>query len=77
MNALDRRTPPPVHPFGHMELPPERVTTLANGTRVHVTADPSCPIARICIVGEGGKDEAPAQALAAVAAKLLPEGSAL
>lgn len=71
---LDRRIAPPVKPFARMSLPPER-NYEAGGVNLHVVADEDCPMARICVLARGGKDEAPSPALAEAAARVLPEGS--
>ncbi|MDE6497322.1 MAG: insulinase family protein [Muribaculaceae bacterium] len=71
---LDRRVAPPVSPFGRLVLPPEKVYE-ANGVRLHIVADRQCPMARICILARGGKNEASSRALAEAAARVLPEGS--
>ncbi|MDE6286507.1 MAG: hypothetical protein K2L99_05900, partial [Muribaculaceae bacterium] len=71
---IDRRIAPAVAPFGRLVLPPERVYD-AGGVNLHVLADDDCPMARICILARGGKNEAPSRALAEAAARVLPEGS--
>lgn len=76
MSAPDRKTAPPVRPFGRLILPPERVIECDAGTRLHVMADTvGCPLTRICVIGRGGKAEARTHAAAMLAAELLPEGS--
>lgn len=75
MTDLDRRIAPPVRPFGHMALPPERVIECGRGTRLHVMADSSCRLVRLCAVGRGGKVEAQSHASAIMTAEILAEGS--
>ncbi len=75
MAELDRNTAPEVKAFDRMTFRKERVESLANGARLHIIADPSCPMTHICIAASGGKDEAESQAVAITAVHLLPEGS--
>lgn len=75
MTHPDRRIAPAIHPFGRLILPPERLTVLASGARLHVIADDGCPLVRLCIIGRGGRLESSSQASAILSAELLPEGS--
>lgn len=75
MSELNRNIAPPVHPFGHLALQPERVVTASNGIRLHIVADEKCPLTRLCFTGRGGRAEALSPAAALLTAEMLTEGS--
>ncbi len=55
--TLDRTTPPPTSPSGHISLIPEQVETLDNGLTLHIVNTGDQPISRLGIYREGGLQE--------------------
>lgn len=66
---LDRTTPLPVQPFGHLSMMPQTVMTLANGLTLHCCSGGDQPVCRLSLLIPGGNAE-----LGAARAALLAEG---
>lgn len=73
----DRSKAPQVRPFGHLTLPAEEVSVLANGLTLHVLNGGTQDVARLSIIAEGGPSDCANPCIAAFGAELLREGCAL
>ena len=75
MQHPDRKTPPQVSSFGHLNVPSIRVMTLDNGLPLKVIDHGSQDVCRLTCVWDGGIAESPSISLPTMILSLMQEGT--
>lgn len=72
---IDRTTPPPTYPSGHISIPEQAIEILPNGVTLHMLDQGTQEVNRLAIYWQGGGSESQSPSLPGIMAELLREGS--